>query len=315
MKCSRRGILFQAQIGILDGTFDAAFERSPKEIREAKIRSPRTPLVVERCLIGRDQPTSALDKIAELLALRIGERGNVWQDQRLKMEGMLGVEQPVVHHFEWNAGLDERLIPAEGMVFDFRRRALAAIEPGGLLRVDEANASERHGVAKVLFAALIAVVNVLDDFEPPWILNGGGKFREPWPQSVGNTIGHPDAKLCFTLERVFPTIGLFQADAENASDRFVAHRGAIFLAVLAVSPRGHQTAARLPIGKEDGCPLANFFHVERAGRSAARIGNDAGIGIELPHLRVPELPQFKEPLLAPEDISAAGGILRIGGPR
>ena len=43
-------------------------------------------------------------------------------------------------HFEGDAGFDECLVPAEGVVFDFGGVLVATVVPGGLLGVDEGDA-------------------------------------------------------------------------------------------------------------------------------------------------------------------------------
>ena len=76
---------------------------------------------------------------------------------------MRGVEQTVVHHLERDAGFDERLVVAEGVVLDFGAGAFAAVEMRGLLRVDHADAGERLFVAEVALVAVVPVVEILDD--------------------------------------------------------------------------------------------------------------------------------------------------------
>src|SRR6266536_2339340 len=114
------------------------------------------------------------------------------------------VEQTVVHHFEWNARLDERLIPAERVVLDFGPRAVAAIEPRGLLRIDERDAGERRFVAQVFFPTRMATVDVLDHAQPTRVVEHAAEFGEPWAQAVGRAVGDPDSNFSFALDGVFP---------------------------------------------------------------------------------------------------------------
>src|SRR3989442_602408 len=221
---------------------------------------------------------------------------------------MRGVEQTVVHHLEWDTGLDERLIPAEGVVLDFGPGAVAAIEPRGLLRIDERDAGERGFVAQVFFPAGVAAVDVLDHAKPTPVVEHATEFGEPGAQAVGRAVGDPDSNFSLALDGVFPTIRFFNSDAEDADDGFAAHGRAKFLSVFAVGPRRGQTAAGLAVGDERGCELADFRHIERTGRAASGVRDDAGVGIDLANLSVPELPQGEQPLLSPENVSAAGGV-------
>ena len=75
----------------------------------------------------------------------------------------------------------------------------------------------------------------------------------------------------------------------------------------------HQAAPRLAVGHQRRGQLADPLHVERTGRAAAGVGNDAGVGIDLAHLGIPEPPQIKQPLLPPENVSAPRRVLRIVG--
>ena len=94
-------------------------------------------------------------------------------------------------------------------------------------------------------------------------------------------------------------------------DRFAAHRRAKFFGVLAIGPWRGQAAARLAIRDERRRHFANAFHVERTGRAAAGVRNDARVWIDLAHLAVPQLPEIKQPLLAPENVGAPRRVLRI----
>ena len=138
-----------------------------------------------------------------------------------------------------------------------------------------------------------------------------GELGEPRPQAVGDAIRHPEANLGFALDAVLPPIRLLDADAEDADDGFAAHGGAEFLAVLPVGPRGGQPAPSLPVGDERRRKLADALHVQRARRAAAGVRDDAGVGIDLADLGIPEPPQVEEPLLPPENVSAARRVLRV----
>ena len=54
----------------------------------------------------------------ELSALLRRERGDIGQDQDLERFEVGGVQQAVMHQFERDARLDQRLMPAQRGVFD-----------------------------------------------------------------------------------------------------------------------------------------------------------------------------------------------------
>ncbi len=60
-------------------------------------------------------------------------------------------------------------------------------------------------------------------------------------------------------------------------DGLVAHRGGVFLAVLAVRPGRHEAVACLAIGKQGGREIADGLHVEVAERAAAGVGEEGGV--------------------------------------
>ena len=91
--------------------------------------------------------------------------------------------------------------------------------------------------------------------------------------------------------------------------------GAVLLRVLAVGPRGHEPAPRLAVGEQRRGELADGLHVERAGRAAPGVRDDARVGVDLADLRVPEPPELEEALLVPGDVRASRGILRVVRPR
>ena len=110
-----------------------AFEGDAEEVGQAEVPSLHAPFVVEARLVGGDEAAAPLDKRAELRALRVRQRGDVRQDERLERAEVRGVEQPVVHHLERDARLDQRLIPAQRVVLDLRLRKTrrsAANRPG-----------------------------------------------------------------------------------------------------------------------------------------------------------------------------------------
>ena len=72
----------------------------------------------------------------------------------------------------------------------------------------------------------------------------------------------------------------------------------IFLAVFAIGPREHDTAAGLAIGHQHGREFADCLHVERTERAAAGIRDDAGIGIDLADFGVPQAPEIQAAVAA-----------------
>ena len=72
--------------------------------------------------MGRDKLPPALDECAQLLALLVGERRDVRQDEGVESLDMAGVQQAVVDHLERDSCFDQCLVPAEGVIFDFLAR-------------------------------------------------------------------------------------------------------------------------------------------------------------------------------------------------
>ena len=184
---------------------------------------------------------------------------------------------------------------------------LAAVKPCRLLRIDQPDARQRPLVSQVLLPGGVTAVQILHRLEPAWVVQHAGELGEPGTQPVGDAVGHPQANLGLALDAVLPAVGLLDTDAEDADDRLAAHGGAKFLAVLAVGPRRRESAAGLAVGEQRGGELADALHVQRTGRAAARVGDDARVGIDPADLGVPETPEVEEPLLMPEDVGARAG--------
>src|ERR1019366_8688282 len=110
------GIGFEAQIGILHRAIDAALEGDAKEVAQAEVLPLHAPFVEEARLIGGDATAAPLNKSTKLRALGLRQRGDVRQDERLERPKVCGIQQPVMHHLEWDARLDQRLVPAQRMV-------------------------------------------------------------------------------------------------------------------------------------------------------------------------------------------------------
>ena len=110
MKDAREGVALNGKIRVLHWPFDAARVGRAKEIRQTKILPLHTHFVIQRSLIRGDNAAPALYKFTQLLALRIGKRGNVGKNQRLERARVFLVEQAIMHHFKGNARLDQRMI-------------------------------------------------------------------------------------------------------------------------------------------------------------------------------------------------------------
>src|SRR5437867_3443045 len=131
---------------------------------------------------------------------------------------MLRVEQAVVDHLKRDAGLNERLIPAVDIVFDF-----AGIEPSSLLRINHADARQRYVVAEILLPARQPLINPFDWPQPALIMQDAAELGEPWPQPVGHSVSDPQADFRLTLDTILPAVGFFDPNAEDADNGFATH--------------------------------------------------------------------------------------------
>ena len=97
-----------------------------EQIAEREIVALVALLVIERGFIAGDQAASALYKIADLAALRIGKSRDIRQQKQLVLVDAR-IEHLVVHHLEGNPGLDQCLVHAVDGLLD---QALYALRPG-----------------------------------------------------------------------------------------------------------------------------------------------------------------------------------------
>src|SRR5262245_23800035 len=215
---------------------------------------------------------------------------------------MRRIEQAVMRHVEWYARLHERLVKPERVIFNPGSCLLAAVKRGGLLRIDHGHAGERSFVTQIALVLVMPSVEVLNDFEPAVIDHLAVEFREPGPKIMGDSVNHPEPYFVAALDGIFPAVRLFDTYAENAGDGLAAQRRAVFLAVLAVHPGRHKAAPGLAVGEERGRQLSDGLHIEIAERPAAGVGYETGVRVGLFDLRVPEPPEFEQPLLPPHDI-------------
>src|SRR5258708_38923750 len=92
------------------------------------------------------------------------------------------------------------------MVFDFARRALSAVELGGLLRVDHRHAGDRMLVSQVPFPFVMPLIQVLNHLETALIVHRSGHHVEPRTQSVGDAVENPETSFGGALYRVPPPV-------------------------------------------------------------------------------------------------------------
>ena len=143
------GFVLEADVGVEHWAFALAGEVDGEEIGEGEVFAWGAEFVEEAGFVSGDEAAAAFDEGAELVALRVAECGDVGEDEGFVGGEVRGVEIVVVDHLEGDARFDEGLVPAEGGVFDFVGVVIAAVVQGGLLGVDESDASERLLVGEV----------------------------------------------------------------------------------------------------------------------------------------------------------------------
>ncbi len=141
-----------------------------EQIRQRKILPLCAQLVVETRLVGRNHAAAFCHKLAKLFALRIAQRRDIGQDQRLERLQMHLVHQPVVHHLKGNARLRQRLAPAQRVVFHFLARLPAAVIPRRLLRVHNRHAGNRLPRHQILAVLLRPLIDVFHPRQPALIV-------------------------------------------------------------------------------------------------------------------------------------------------
>ena len=129
MTASGGRIGFEREIGILHARVRRLPSKdAPNRSRKSEVGAAHAPFVVERRLVSRDDAAAALHVGANLVALLVGERGDIGEDQDLEAIDVLGVEQPSCTISKRDARFDQRLVVAEGVVLDLLARALAAVD-------------------------------------------------------------------------------------------------------------------------------------------------------------------------------------------
>ena len=137
-------------------------------------------------------------------------------------------------------------------------------------------------------------------------MEGGGEFAEPGAHAVGDGVEDPDADFGGGVDAVFPAVGLFEADAEEADDGLVAHGGAILFGGFAHEPGRLESAAGLAVGDKHGSAAGGFDGVEGIVGSAAVVRDGGGLRIGFADFSVPGVDDGDETLLAPEDVGSCG---------
>ena len=156
-------LVLEAQVGVADRPRPAARERDAEELREAEVAPLGAPLVAERGLGRGHEAAAPPHEVGELRRTGGRRAPRRWAGRGSgAARGASSSSWPVVDHLERDAGLDERLVPAERRVLDPLPDALAAAGPRGLLGVDEPHAGERPLVAQVALGAVAPGEDLLD---------------------------------------------------------------------------------------------------------------------------------------------------------
>ena len=220
-----------------------------------------------------------------------------------------------MHHLERDARLDQRLVHTQRVVLHLLARVGAAVEGGGLLRIDQRHPRQRRLVPQVALVAPVPVVDVLDHRQPALVVQVARELGEPRAQPVGDPVGDPDADLRRGLDRILPAIRLLDPHTEDPHDGLAAQRRPVLFAVLAVGPGRGEPAPRLAVGEQRGRQLADGLHVQVAQGAAAGVGDVARRRVDFADFGIPAPPQVEQALLAPEDMVPPRRVLRVRGAR
>ena len=159
----------------------------------------------------------------------------------------------------------ECLVPPEGMVLDLLPGPWPAVEPRGLLRVDQRDPGQWHLVPQVALGPLMPLVELLDDPEPAAVAEHAGELREPGSQPVRDPVREPDANLRLGLHRVLPAVRLLHAHAEDAPDWLVAPSTARY------------SLALLPLAHGGMSPLRAWRSANKVGASSPMVFMSSGL--------------------------------------
>src|SRR5580692_1295374 len=94
---------FERQIRILHARFHFAVEGGAEQISESEVGAADAPFVVKGGFVSGDDASAALHVGAKLIALRVGEGGNVGKQEDFVAINVLSIEQAVVNHLKRNA--------------------------------------------------------------------------------------------------------------------------------------------------------------------------------------------------------------------
>src|ERR1019366_3320558 len=122
-------------------------------------------------------------------------RCDIGENQSAKLGDMLPVKQSIVHHLEWDARLDERLVKAERRIVDEGFGFLSAIERRRLLRVDHTDAHEVFLIMKISLVGIVPLVDLLDDRQPSMIDDFGIELGKPGAKTLRHAAGDPETRF------------------------------------------------------------------------------------------------------------------------
>ena len=219
-----------------------------------------------------------------------------------------------MNHFEGDPGLDESLIPSQRMVFDFLRGLRTAIEPGGLLRVDQPDPSQGLFVAQVFFNPIMPPVNssTTPSQRRSWIV----------PENLVNQGRRPLAIPSATQMRISASLWTesFQRYASSTPTLKMPPTG--LLPIVA-----RYSLALLPLAQGGISPLRACRSANRIGASSPMTFMSRGLvapppALGITHesgwicgLRCPRVATGRRGAVAARADEPARGILRVVGSR
>ena len=153
---------FERQIRVLHRTVDAAIERHAEDVGKAEVIPALAELVEERGREGREQASAALDVASDRVALGVGQRRRVGEDEQPELIEAVRGQEGFVHELERDARFDERVIHAEHVILGAVARRHAGVVGLGLLGVKQRDACEWRFVAEVAFVLEMPLVDPLD---------------------------------------------------------------------------------------------------------------------------------------------------------
>src|ERR1019366_4248723 len=261
---------------------DVAGEGGAEKAGQAEIVAASAALVVERSLVGGNQPAALFDERLQLGALRIGEVGDIRQGQDSELLHVRRVELAVPNYLEGDTGFHQRVIEPGRVVLRGPR----------CRRGDQPDARQRALVAQILLILPVPDVKVLDGLEPAAVERLGIELDHPGAKALSDAIHGPQPDLVGVLGGILPAVSLLESDAEYTHDRLRAGGRAGLLRIPAVLPGQLELGAALPVRKQNRDRNAVAYLVES-------IGEKHGPRVALPDLAIPEGVQIQEAFLLP----------------